>query len=69
VFAIFILGFVMLGLALLAEFKYGVSVTTHILLWGVLTPLFALFLLRFLKALLTALQFKNKAGEIRSSQD
>jgi uncharacterized protein (DUF983 family) len=65
VFAIFILGFLCIGGALIAEFKFGVPWWAHILLWGIVTPLIAVFLLRFLKALLIALQFKNKAEEGR----
>ena len=60
VLAIFILGFLCLGGALIAEFKFGVPWWMHVLLWGVLTPLVAILLLRFLKALLIALQFKHK---------
>ena len=65
IFAIMILGFLMLGGALIVEFKFGPPVWVHLLLWGVGTPLFALGLLRFLKALLVALQFKHKAEEGR----
>ena len=63
VFAIFILGFLCLGGALIAEFKFGVPWWGHVLLWGILTPLMAVFLLRFIKALLIALQYKHKAEE------
>jgi uncharacterized protein (DUF983 family) len=69
VFAIFILGFLVLGGALIAEFKFGVPWWGHVLLWGILTPLVAVFLLRFLKATLIALQYKNKAEEGRISKD
>ncbi len=65
VFAIFILGFLVLGLALIAEFKLGVPAWAHLVLWGLLTPLIALVLLRWLKARLIAAQFKHKAGEGR----
>lgn len=65
VFAIFILGFLILGGALLLEFRVGPPVWVHVLLWGVLTPLLAYFLLRVLKATLIALQFKHKAEEGR----
>jgi uncharacterized protein (DUF983 family) len=65
VFAIFILGFLCLGGALIAEFKFGVPWWMHVLLWGILTPLIAVVLLRFLKATLIALQFKYKAEEGR----
>ena len=69
VFAIFILGFVILGGALLVEFKLGPPVWVHIVLWGLLTPLFAFFLLRVLKATLIALQYKHKAEEGRLGLD
>lgn len=65
VFAIFILGFLCMGGALIAEFKFGVPWWGHVLLWGILTPLIAIFLLRFLKATLIALQYKHKAEEGR----
>lgn len=69
VFAIFILGFLVLGGALIAEFKFGVSVWGHVVLWGVLTPLLAIGILRFLKAMLIALQYLNKAEEGRAAKD
>jgi uncharacterized protein (DUF983 family) len=69
VFAIFILGFLCLGGALVAEFVFGVPWWAHVLLWGILTPLIAVFLLRFLKATLIALQFRNNAEEGRLSKE
>ena len=66
IFAIFILGFLVLGGALIAEFKFGVPGWAHVLLWGILTPVAALVLLRALKGKLIALQFKHNAGEARS---
>lgn len=69
VFAIFILGFLCMGGALIAEFKFGVPWWGHVLLLGFFTPLIAVFLLRFLKAGLIALQFKNKAEEGRLVKD
>jgi uncharacterized protein (DUF983 family) len=69
VFAIFILGFLCVGGALIAEFKFGVPWWAHVLLWGILTPLIAVFLLRFLKATLIALQYKHKAEEGRLTKD
>jgi uncharacterized protein (DUF983 family) len=65
VFAIFILGFLVLGGALLVEFRLGPPVWVHVVLWGVLTPLLAFVLLRVLKAVLIALQFRHQAGEGR----
>lgn len=67
VFAIFILGFLILGGALIAEFAFGMPVWGHVLLWGILTPLLALGLLRFLKAILSATQYRYKAREAGSA--
>jgi uncharacterized protein (DUF983 family) len=64
VFAIFILGFLVLAAALLVEFRIGPPVWVHVVLWGVLTPLLAFVLLRVLKASLIALQYMHKAGEV-----
>jgi uncharacterized protein (DUF983 family) len=69
VFAIMILGLLVLGAALILEFKVGPPLWVHLLLWGVGTPLLALGLLRFLKALLIALQFKHKAEEGRLAKE
>jgi uncharacterized protein (DUF983 family) len=63
VFAIFILGFLILGGAMIAEFVFAVPVWGHVLLWGILTPLLALGLLKVLKGTLAALQFRYKARE------
>lgn len=65
VFAIFILGFLVLGAALITEFRIGPPVWVHVLMWGILTPLLAFFLLRILKASLIALQYKHKAEQGR----
>ena len=69
IFAIFILGFASMGMAMIAEFKFGVPWWGHVLLLGVVMPLAAVFLLRFLKAPLIALQYKNKAEEGRLVKD
>jgi uncharacterized protein (DUF983 family) len=63
VFAIFILGVLVLGGALLVEFRIGPPIWVHVVLWGVLTPLLAFILLRVFKAMLIALQYKHRAGE------
>jgi uncharacterized protein (DUF983 family) len=65
VFAIFILGFLVLAGALTLEFKVGPPVLVHVVVWGLLTPLLAFFLLRVLKATLIALQYKHRAEEGR----
>lgn len=67
VFAIFILGFLVLGGALIAEFAFHVPVWGHVLLWGLLTPVLALLLLKVLKATLAALQIRYKAREAVSA--
>jgi uncharacterized protein (DUF983 family) len=63
VFAIFILGALMLGAAMVAEFKFHVPVWFHIVAWGVLTPLIAFGILRVLKGMLIAQQYRTKAAE------
>ena len=65
VFAIFILGFFVLGGALLVEFNFFPPLWVHVVLWGILTPLFALLLLRSIKALLFAFQYYHGAEEGR----
>jgi uncharacterized protein (DUF983 family) len=69
VFAIFILGALVLGGALLVEFRIGPPIWVHVVLWGVLTPLLAFVLLRVFKATLIALQYKHRAGEGRLGLD
>ena len=69
VFAILILGFVILGGALILEFRVGPPWWVHVLVWGPLTLLVALGLLRPLKATLTALQYANKAEEGRLEKE
>ena len=69
VFAIFILGFLICGAALYVEFTFEPPVWVHLVVWGLGTPLIALGLLRFLKALLIALQDRNKAEEGRIERD
>jgi uncharacterized protein (DUF983 family) len=62
VFAIFILGFLVLGLALYVQFKFDPPLW---LLLGIAAPVtlgLAIGLLKPLKATLIALQFKNKAA-------
>lgn len=69
VFAIFILGFVCVGATLIAEFKFKVPWWVHVIQLGLITPLLAIVLLRFLKATLIALQYRNKAEEGRLAKD
>jgi uncharacterized protein (DUF983 family) len=69
VFAILILGFFVLGGALIAEFRYGASLWFHIVAWGLVTPLTALGLLRLLKGVLIAQQYATRASQTSLRQD
>jgi len=63
VFVIFILGFIVVGLAAVVELKYEPPLWLHIVLWAPLTIGGALALLRPLKATLIALQFQHRARD------
>lgn len=65
VFAIFILGFLVLGGALWVQLTYDTPLLATVLASGIVTLLLALGLLRFLKAVLIALQYRHKAEEGR----
>lgn len=69
VFAIFILGFLMLGGAMIAHFSYEMPLWLVYASFAVFTPVVAVGLLRFLKALLITLQYRNKAEEGRLAKD
>ncbi len=69
VFAILILGVLVLGGALIAEFKFGMPLWGHIVLWGLLTPLLALGLLRILKATLIAMQYRYRSEQSRPDDE
>ncbi|WP_420408586.1 DUF983 domain-containing protein [Hoeflea sp.] len=65
VFVIMIVGFVVVGLALWLEVNYSPALWVHLLLWIPLATILSLGLLRGLKGLLIALQYRNKAAEGR----
>jgi uncharacterized protein (DUF983 family) len=69
VFAIMILGFVILGAALIVEFRFSPPLWAHVAIWAPVTLGVALGLLRPLKGLLIALQFKHKAEVGRLAGD
>jgi uncharacterized protein (DUF983 family) len=69
VFTMMVLGVLVLGLALLVEFKLGPPLWVHAVLWAPITLLVAFGLLRPMKATLIALQFKHKAEEGRLAED
>jgi uncharacterized protein (DUF983 family) len=63
VFVIMIIGFIVVGLALWTEVNYNPPLIVHFVLWIPLAIGLSLWLLRILKALLIALQYKNKASQ------
>jgi uncharacterized protein (DUF983 family) len=63
VFVILVTGFVVTGLALIAEILYTPPYWLHAILWGSLAILLPLVLLRSFKGVLIALQFKHEAEE------
>lgn len=63
VFVILILGFVIVGLAALIEIKLEPPFWVHVLLWPGLILAGAIYLLRILKAMLIALQFRHRAAD------
>ena len=69
VFAIMILGFMILGGALLVEFKLHPPLWVHAVLWPPITLVVALGLLRPLKGLLIALQYHHKAEQGKLEKD
>jgi len=63
IFIIFILGFLVVPLALVVEAKLGPPYWVHVTLWPVVILGGALGLLRPLKGLLIALQYHHKASD------
>ena len=65
VFIMMIVGFIVVGLALVVEIKFQPPYWVHAVLWLPLTLVLGLGLLRPFKATLIALQYVNKAREGR----
>jgi len=65
VFVIFILGFVMVGLAAWLEFTFHPPLWVHIVVWFPFIIIASVGLLRIIKSILIALQFRHQAGEGR----
>lgn len=63
VFIILIVGFIVVGGAMYVELKYQPEYWVHAVLWLPLTLILGLGLLRPFKAVLVALQYKNKARQ------
>lgn len=65
VFIMLIVGFIVVGAALVVEIKYEPPIWLHMLLWIPLLLVLALGLVRPLKGLMIAVQYQNKAREGR----
>ena len=65
VFVILLAGFVVVGAALIVEFKYAPPFWLHAVLWGPLILVTTLLPLRLMKGLMIALQYHHKAAEGR----
>lgn len=62
-FIVLIVGGIVVGLALWTELTFSPPMWVHIVLWPPLILGLSLLLLRFLKSLLIALQFKHRAED------
>ncbi|HLO22292.1 MAG TPA: DUF983 domain-containing protein [Methyloceanibacter sp.] len=69
VFVILVTGFIVVGAALIVEVLYAPPYWLHALLWGSLSILLPLILLRSFKGVMIALQFKHKAEEGKLASD
>jgi len=65
VFAILLVGFIVLGLALWVEVSFSPPIWLHFALWLPLAAALCLLSLRFMKGVLVTLQFRNEAAEGR----
>ena len=65
VFAILIIGFIMVGLALWTEVNLNPPLWVHFIVWLPLTVVLALTALRLIKGVLLTLQFARQAAEGR----
>ena len=62
VFLIFLLGFLLVPLALLVEWLVGLPLWLHAVLWGAVALALTVGALRPIKAYVIALQFKHRPG-------
>lgn len=65
VFVIMLVGFVIVGLVLFVELSFQPPVWVHLIIWLPLTVVLSGLVLRPLKGLMIALQFRHKAEEGR----
>lgn len=64
-FVIFLVGAVVVGLALFVEVSYQPAIWLHLVLWLPLTIFLVLALMRPAKALMIALQYKHRREDFR----
>lgn len=64
VLMIFVLGALLVPLALLLEFTLAPPLWLHVVLWGIVAVGLTLWALRPLKAYVIALQFKHRPGDM-----
>ncbi len=71
VFVIMLLGFLVLGMALIVEFSYQPPFWLHMVLWIPVITVLGLLITRVIKGILIVLQFQNDAGtgQLVSKQD
>jgi len=63
VFVMLIVGFLVIGLALWVDARFAPPVWVHAMLWLPFTVIISLILLRKLKGIMIALQYRNNASE------
>ncbi|MBE7184892.1 MAG: DUF983 domain-containing protein [Methylobacterium mesophilicum] len=68
VFAMLVVGFIVVGLALWAEVNYSPPFWLHLVLWVPLAIILCLGSLRLMKGVLVTLQYRNEAAEGRWSR-
>ncbi len=61
-FVILLIGFLVVGLALWADVAYAPPLWLHFIIWIPLAIFLSLFALRWVKGILIALQYRNKAA-------
>ena len=64
VFVMMILGFIVVGLALFVELRFAPPLWVHAVLWLPVTLLGALGMLRPFMAIMVALHFRHRKGEV-----
>lgn len=69
VFVMLIVGFIVVGAALVVEIKFEPPIWVHMLLWIPLLLILALGMIRPLKGLMIAVQYQNRAHEGRIDDD